>query len=166
MNDAFYEQLVPAKISFKNLALVIVSVLGTIFLSLFLRQYIGNMIVFVIFAAGISIWHFLIPRIRREYEYYLLNYILEITLIMNKETRSNIMEFDIRKAEIVAPVGSSELKNFRPTKKLDFTSGNKNANIYSILIHLDQDLHNILIEPDERMIEQMKVWLNGKMIVK
>lgn len=84
MNDAFYEQLVPTKISLKNLSLVIVSVLGTIFLSLFLRQYIGNMIVFVIFAAGISIWHFLMPRIRREYEYYLLNYILEITLIMSQ----------------------------------------------------------------------------------
>lgn len=107
----------------------------------------------------------LIPKFREEYEYYLLNYTLEITLIQNKENRRDITEFDIRKAELVAPADSPKLTEFHPTKILDCSSGIKGSKSYAIIIYLEEELHKILIEPDEKMTEQMKMWLGPKMIL-
>lgn len=164
MNEAFYEQLVPQKASVKDFTPIALATLGTILLAFLLFPFIGPLTIFAVAAAIIAIWHFLLPGLKKEYEYYLLNYTMEISLILNKESRRNVIEFDIRKSEIVAPADSAKLAGFRPTKKMDFTSGDKNANIYCFIIHLEHDLCNIMIEPDEQMMEQMKMWLGPKMI--
>ena len=163
MTDAFYEQLVPLKTSIKDLFLVILSTVGTFLLCFILFRFFGSFVIFLAFAGLLAIWNFLVPRMKQEYEYYLLNSTLEVSKILNKEKRQSIMEFDLRKSEIVAPVDSPELEHFRPTKKLDFTSGSKNNNVYSIIIPMEHALYNILIEPDEKMQEQMKIWLAHKM---
>jgi len=163
MNDAFYELLVPQKASLKDILSVIFISAGIILLTLIGFSFIGFYAA-IIGAAGFgALAYFLLPRLKKEHEYYLLNYTLEISLIENKANRKSLMEFDIRKAEVVAPFGSDRLSGFRPTKTLDFSSGTKNNNVYSIIIPYDHDLCNILIEPDETMKEQMKFWLAQKM---
>lgn len=164
MNDAFYELLVPQKAKFKDIASVILISAAIILLTFIGFSFIG-MYAALLGAAGFgAVAYFLLPRLKKEHEYYLLNYTLEISLIENKANRKSLMEFDIRKADIVAPCGSPQLAGFRPTKILDFSSGIKSADIYSIILPWDHELCNILIEPDETMKEQMRFWLRQKMI--
>ena len=165
MNDAFYELLVPQKASLKDIASVILISAAIILLTLIGFSFIGFYAA-IIGAAGFGAFaYFLLPRLKKEHEYYLLNYTLEISLIENKANRKSLMEFDIRKADIVAPVGSDKLLGYRPTKTMDFSSGTKNNNVYSIIIPLDHNVCNILIEPDDTMKDQMKFWLGQKMYV-
>ena len=164
MNDAFCEQLVPRKTDLKDVALLILSIAATLLLTTILANFIGSFSILLFVAAAIAIWYYLVPRLKKEYEYYLLNYTLEVSLIQNKANRNSVIEFDIRKAEIVAPTGSPALNGYRPTKAFDFTSGVKGANTYTIIVPLEHDLCRIMIEPDENITEQMKMWLGPKML--
>ena len=163
MNDAFYELLVPQKAKAKDIASVILICAAIIILTFIGFSFLGFYAA-LIGAAGIgTVTYFLFPRLKKEHEYYLLNYTLEVSLIENKANRKSLLEFDIRKADIVAPVGSDRLSGYRPTKTLDFSSGTKNNQVYSIIIPMDHNLCNILIEPDDTMKDQMKLWLGQKM---
>ena len=163
MNDAFYELLVPQKAKAKDIASVILICAAIIILTFIGFSFLGFYAA-LIGAAGIgTVAYFLFPRLKKEHEYYLLNYTLEFSLIENKANRKSLLEFDIRKADIVAPVGSDRLSGYRPTKTLDFSSGTKNNQVYSIIIPMDHNLCNILIEPDDTMKDQMKLWLGQKM---
>ena len=55
---------------------------------------------------------------------------------------------------MIAPKGSS--------KHASYTSGEGNAAIYSIIIFLNQQMYNILIEPDEEMIAGIRPWMGSK----
>lgn len=163
MNDAFYELLVPQKAKAKDIASVILICAAIVILTFIGFSFLGFYAA-LIGAAGIgAVAYFLFPRLKKEHEYYLLNYTLEVSLIENKANRKSLLEFDIRKADIVAPVGSDRLSGYRPTKTLDFSSGTKNNQVYSIIIPMDHNLCNILIEPDDTMKDQMKLWLGQKM---
>lgn len=164
MNDAFCEQLVPRKTDLKDVALLILSIAATLLLTTILTNFIGSFSILLFVAAAIAIWYYLVPRLKKEYEYYLLNYTLEVSLIQNKANRNSVIEFDIRKAEIVAPTGSSSLNTYRTTKSLDFTSGVKGAATYTIIVPIERDVYRIMIEPDENITEQMKLWLGPKML--
>ena len=102
MNDSFYELIIPRKADIKDI-LSVVFISATIILLTFVGFSFFSYFSSIFLIAGVStIYFFVLPRLRKEYEYYLLNYTLEITLIVNKSKRKNIMEFDIRKADIVA----------------------------------------------------------------
>ena len=164
MNDAFCEQLVPRKTDLKDVALLILSIAATLLVTTILANFIGSFSILLFVAAAFAIWYYLVPRLKKEYEYYLLNYTLEVSLIQNKANRNSVIEFDIRKAEIVAPTGSSSLNTYRTTKSLDFTSGVKGATTYTIIVPIERDVYRIMIEPDENITEQMKLWLGPKML--
>lgn len=163
MNDSFYELIIPRKADIKDIVSV-VFISATIILLTFVGFSFFSYFSSIFLIAGVStIYFFVLPRLRKEYEYYLLNYTLEITLIVNKSKRKNIMEFDIRKADIVAPTNSSKLSAYRPTKTLDFSSGNKTNNTFSLIIAIEKDLYHIILEPDKIMLDQMKLWMGQKM---
>ena len=63
---------------------------------------------------------------------------------------------------MIAPKGSSKLASFKPVKTCDYTSGEGNVAIYSIIIFLNQQMYNILIEPDEEMIAGIRPWMGSK----
>ena len=76
---------------------------------------------------------YIFPNLSVEYEYSLVNHELDITAIYSKSKRKELCSFDIKEAEMIAPKGSSKLASFKPVKTCDYTSGEGNAAIYSII---------------------------------
>lgn len=163
MNDAFYEHFVSKKSGVPAIFKQILSIIGILLITYALTYVIGAF-AFTIGFAGIILAIFLVfPYFKVEYEYSLLNHDLEISVIYNKEKRKKKAEFDLRKAEIIAPEDSPRLNHYNPVKTFNFTSGNKNAKTFSIMTSINDILTNIIIEPDEKMLAQMRSWTGSKM---
>lgn len=163
MNDAFYEHFVTKKSSFADLLKRILLIIGVLFITFILSAFIGAF-AFTLGFLGIILVIFLVfPYFKVEYEYSLLNHYLEISAIFNKEKRKKKAEIDLQKAEIIAPADSPRLGHYNPAKTLNFSSCNKNAKTFSIMTSSDDKLFNIIIEPDDKMLSQMRSWMGSKM---
>lgn len=163
MNDAFYEDFVAKKSGFADILKRILLLVGVLFLTILLSNFIG-VFAFTFGFLGIVLVIFLVfPYFKVEYEYSLLNHDLDISTIYNKEKRKKKAEIDLLKAEIIAPTASSRLAHYNPAKTLDFSSGNKDAKTFSIMTSINDSLTNIIIEPDETMLSQMRSWMGSKM---
>ena len=159
MKDLFYEQLVKRKeIASPKFIRIAVIVLIAFLMTIGALMF-GFISVVVAVVLGVASFFYIFPHSSMEYEYALSNYDMDIDAIYNRSKRESIMSFDIRKAEMIAPKGSSKLAYFQPKKTLDFTSGNADARVYSIMINLDKVLYNILIEPDDQMLDNIRVWM-------
>lgn len=165
MNDALYEQLVTRKLKASGIFISILvialaaaaAVLGMPFLG-----FLSFIIAILILMIG---YYFIFSKFNVEYEYMILNHDFQIDAIYNKSKRKNMLNFDIQSAEIIAPKKSPRLNAFHPDKTYDFTSGNENADVYAIMISLDQKNSCVYIEPDRKMIEHMRQWMGSKMFL-
>ena len=164
MNDAFYEHFVSRKPRIKDYLLQVLMIVGIIIVSYILAAFIGSLGLTLGLVGIFLVIYLVFPRFKVEYEYSLLNHYLEISAIYNKEGRKKKADMDIQKAEIIAPTGSPRVGHYKATKKLDFSSGRKDAKTFSIFsTSSDQKLCEIIIEPDETMIHHMKGWMGSKM---
>lgn len=163
MNDAFYEHFVAKKSGVSSILKRILLIVGIFFLTILLSNVIG-VFAFTLGLLGIILVVFLVfPYLKVEYEYSLLNHDLDISAIYNQEKRKKKAELDLQKAEIIAPTASPRLAHYNPVKTMDFSSGNKNAKTYSIMTSINDNLTNIIIEPDEAMLSHMRSWMGSKM---
>lgn len=163
MNDAFYEHFVAKKSGISSILKRILLIVGIFFLTILLSNVIG-VFAFTLGLLGIILVVFLVfPYLKVEYEYSLLNHDLDISAIYNQEKRKKKAELDLQKAEIIAPTASPRLAHYNPVKTMDFSSGNKNAKTYSIMTSINDNLTNIIIEPDEAMLSHMRSWMGSKM---
>lgn len=163
MNDAFYEHFVAKKSGVSSILKRILLIVGIFFLTILLSNFIG-VFAFTLGLLGIILVVFLVfPYLKVEYEYSLLNHDLDISAIYNQEKRKKKAELDLQKAEIIAPTDSPRLAHYNPVKTMDFSSGNKNAKTYSIMTSINDNLTNIIIEPDEAMLSHMRSWMGSKM---
>lgn len=163
MNDAFYEHFVAKKSGVSSILKRILLIVGIFFLTVLLSNVIG-VFAFTLGLLGIILVVFLVfPYLKVEYEYSLLNHDLDISAIYNQEKRKKKAELDLQKAEIIAPTASPRLAHYNPVKTMDFSSGNKNAKTYSIMTSINDNLTNIIIEPDEAMLSHMRSWMGSKM---
>ena len=165
MNDAFYEHFVTRKPKFTDVLKRIFLIVGVLFITFILMAIIGSLAVTLGAVAIFLIVYLVFPYFKVEYEYSLLNHYLEISAIFNKAKRKKKADIDIQKADIIAPTGSPRLHNYRPSKTMDFSSGDKNAKTYSIMTSKESILYCLIIEPDQRMIDQMKSWMGQKMFL-
>ena len=162
MNDNFHEQLITKKQKGNPLVIRIIVV---VFIILFLTigaLFLGFLSIIIAVVLGVTAYFYIFPNLSVEYEYSLVNHELDITAIYSKSKRKELCSFDIKEAEMIAPKGSSKLASFKPVKTCDYTSGEGNASIYSIIIFLNQQMYNILIEPDEEMIAGIRPWMGSK----
>lgn len=165
MNDAFYEQLVTRKPRLADMAIRILVILVIIAVAIFGMPLIGFFSVFLAVILAILAYYFVFPRLNVEYEYSILNHDIDISAIFSKQNRKHKVSIDIQQAEIIAPKGSHRLDSYNPSKTLDFSSGEANAKAYSIIIPINQQLTNVIIEPDDTMIQHMRGWMGSKMFL-
>ena len=155
MSDFHYEQILPVKqdTSSKILKVVIIvaSILATIALNLMLG-FIGAIASMILL---ILVFKLCLPRLNKEYEYALTNQFLQIATIYNKETRKENLTINIKEVDLIAPSDSSRMEYHSNVKKELFVSGNQ-AKTYSILVKTAKGVQNILIEPDDRLVELIK----------
>lgn len=162
MNDSFYEQFLKKKKTFSDLLKQILIICGILLLS-----FLGFLLLGILFTvpAVILIYvycAYILPRTKQEYEYSLSNHYLDIALIYNKENRKDLFSIDLLKTELIAPAASQKLSGFQPAKEYHFTSGAPSDNVYAILFLQNNLLYKILIEPDARMLSNIKNWSGSK----
>lgn len=163
MGDSFYEQFVARKPRFTDTLIRILMIIATISLTFFGFILIGPFCLVILIGMIALTVYIVFPKLKVEYEYSLLNHYLDISVIYNMSKRKKKAEIDIQKAEIIAPLGSARLNSFHPVKVQDFSSGDPDKKCYSIMISTDQTLNQIIIEPDEKMLHQIKGWMGQKM---
>ena len=155
MDDTLYELLVARYNNMKNnllkslvMTLMIVFALIAIFLSpiFFPVALIIDALLYI----------FVLPRFNVEYEYTLLRQDFDIDIIYNKSKRKKAVTLDLREAELIAPVSSSRLANFKTTATLDYSTGNPNDKPYAIILPLNHNLNKILIQPDTAMVQHLR----------
>lgn len=162
MNDSLYEHIVARKPRLADMVVRILMIIATLLVTYLGFALAGAFAFFALFGMILLSACIVFPRLNVEYEYSLLNHYLDISIIYSKSKRDkNKTEINIQKADIIAPTGSPRLASYHPGRTLDYSSGNRKNKTYSIMISNDQ----IIIEPDEKMVQQMKDWMGQKMFL-
>ena len=84
---------------------------------------------------------------------------ISIDKIMAKEKRKHVMTIDLNSMEVIAPVNSHELDQYkaRNLKTYDFTSLEEDARVYSVVFSDGSNGTAIAnIEPNEEMLRAIK----------
>jgi hypothetical protein len=102
---------------------------------------------------------YLFPRLNLEYEYVFCDGQLDFDKIMGKSKRKNALKIDFEQVEIMAPQNSHSLDSFNNAKLAvkDFTSKSKDAKPYVIIYRKGETALKILFEPNEKMINCIKM---------
>ncbi len=153
MEEVFVEQIIKRKTSISTILLRVLSVFVVllVFLCTLNLLMLGITITILLAYVAYLVWSYT----SIEYEYSFLNGELTVDKIMGQRKRKNVDCVDIKKAEVVAPVSSDEVMRQKTVKTIDYSSGYKTDNLYSIIINNGNGMVNILFEPDETMIEAM-----------
>ena len=162
MNDAIYEHIVTRKSGPFDLVkkILVIFLLVIIFMISFL--ILDGFAFVVILILGFLSNAFIFSKLNKEYEYTLLNHDMDVDVIYSRQKRKRILSFDFQKAEIIAPRDSPRLRSFNIERTYDFSSGDPNEKVFSIIIPLDQKRTCIMIEPDQGMINHMRPWMGSK----
>jgi len=95
----------------------------------------------------------------REYEYLLVSDELEITLIKNRKKRKKQKTFSLDELQCMAPVTSHYLDGFHGNPKVkvyDYSSGNKEHTVYSMVFSSQGELCEIKVEPTDTMLNEVR----------
>ena len=145
------------------------------------KMIVPAMIISLFLAAGIFIFTGLIPALifliliclplfiaKRltmvEYDYEFTDGELEISAIYERVRRKVKGNINLRKIEIVAPLGNSELKRYSNVKVCDFTSGYSNEPVYGMIFSEEGIMKKVLFEPGEEMLAGIASQVPGKVV--
>lgn len=149
------ELLIKRKKNNYELFIKIILILFTIILFL-----IGlSNIIFLIAAALMGYADYMIfLNLDVEYEYLYINQELSIDKIMSKTKRKTLITMDVHKIGLLVPLSSPELNAYknRNLKKLDFSSGDKEASSYVIIYNDEREQKFIIFEPNEKLLSYLK----------
>ena len=157
MNDTYVEVMVDRKTSpLLGAARIILYALAIV---CFMMAIVGSGVFFVGAIAFAVVAYFVLPNFDLEYEYLYIDKEISIDKIMAKEKRKHVMTVDLNKMEVIAPVKSHELDQYkaRGLKTYDFTSGNEDARVYTV-VYENGGAGTVLvnIEPNEEMLRAIK----------
>ena len=158
MNDLYTEASVKKRVTamdtfVKVLTVFIVAVLlagGFVF---------GKTLIGFLGALGVVFAYYFLPRLNVMYEYVFCDGQLDFDKIMAGEKRKHMYRLDFDQVVIMAPANSHALdsyKNNPATKKLDFTSLEKNRKVYCIVESAGEMQTLVYFEPNEKMISYIK----------
>lgn len=158
MNDSYAEVLIKSKkkpvhtaIQVVALVLTTVLLLAGFFLKILILLIPG---IFLLIASN-----FLLPMMNVEYEYLYVAGELTIDKIMGRTKRKNCVTVEMDKIEMVAPVESSRWQEFGHLKCVEnsYMSGREGAKVYACIYHVDKGVCKAFFEPDEKMMELMRL---------
>lgn len=125
MSDIFNEYLVKRKNGPKQFFYKALIALAAIAVMAAALYFVGVFSLIIICAVGVGVF-FAYKEFEVEYEYILTNNELDIDRITSRERRRNVLNADVKKFEILAPVKSehaSRLRDRNIRRTLDFSSG-------------------------------------------
>ncbi len=157
MDDLYVECLVAKKSRPADVMIKGVTIGLTVALILF-GMLTGSMLLFVIGVAAAGMCWFFLPNLSLEYEYLFVSKTLEVDKIMSKQKRKKVCEYDLEKMEIFAEEGAYQLDDFKNLKTVekDYTSREKDKDIWIMLIHQGKDIERLRLEPSEQLINAFR----------
>ena len=164
MEDQFHEQIVKKDNTVKKTIAYIITIVGFLFVGFISFIYTGILLLPVVVLIAFLVYYFLLRKMNIEVEYSMVNKDFEADVIYNKEKRKFVIAVDIRLAEVIAPIGSDALRSYKVDKIFDLTSGKNCTNGYSIITSHNGQICNVKIEPDKKMLEQIKTWAGKKFV--
>ena len=157
MNDTYVEVMVDRKTSpLLGVARIVLYALAII---CFMLGLIGSGLFFVGAIAFALVAYFVLPNFDLEYEYLYIDKEISIDKIMSKEKRKHVMTVDLNNMEIIAPINSHELDQYkaRGLKTYDFTSNTEDAKVYSVVCtNGNEGTVMVNVEPNEEMLHAIK----------
>lgn len=96
----------------------------------------------------------------REYEYLLVAEELDIAVVKNRSKRKKIKSYTLNELQCMAPVRSHRLDRYHSNpqvKVFDYSSGNQEHNIYSMIFASGGMLQEVKVEPTEAMLNEVKL---------
>ena len=155
MSDAYVECLVKAKTSIAAKLLKGLLILAAVFCC-FLMLYIGiiGLILMLIASAGA---YFVNLFTDLEYEYLYLDKELVVDKVMAKSRRKRIASYSLDKVEILAPIRSYRLDNYknRTAKVKDFSVGEElKPDLRYVMFY--EGGEKIILSPSPELIKLMK----------
>ena len=156
MNDSYAECLVRRRIPFyANLINIGMGVVTAVCVLLALSTNIIGMVLLLV--SGFFTY-LLYRNSRVEYEYLYVDKELTVDKVMAKTRRKRVAAFELDKMEIVAPLKSWHLDNFknRNDKTVDYSSGvEKQPEVRYVFYY--EGSKKVIFEPNEEMIKAMQL---------
>lgn len=155
MNETYVEVLVKRKTPTYMILLKFVSIMLTVCFALVGFVIWPALIIAVVI--GIAAY-FIYMNTDVEYEYLYVDRELSVDKIMGKSTRKRIANFDIEKMEILAPVNSYHLDNYknRTGKTADYSSGEVMQPDKRYVFYYD-GTQKVIFEPDAEMVKAIQM---------
>lgn len=162
MSDLYLEELIMKKKTLRDKLIIVGLLVLTFFL--WVESYLWGSLVYLIPAFLLTGFDFFfLPRLNVEWEYTYVDAELDVDKIFNRSKRKRIGSYEIKKAEIIAPVNSHRLdyyNNNQKLKVLDCTSGNPERAklVYAMIIESDKKgMLKVLFEPSQGMVNDMRL---------
>lgn len=156
MNEMYAEVSVKRRETPGTYALRVLLIFIAIVSFLFTFQ---NSILLFISAILIVAIIYIFPRLNVEYEYVYCDGQLDFDKIMGNSKRKTALKIDFEKVDILAPEGSHALDGYTHVKSTvkDFTSRRKDVKPYVIVLREGEMATKILFEPNEKIINMIKM---------
>lgn len=154
MNETYVEWLVKKKTPPYMAFLKILTIMLAVCFILFGFIFFPAMLVGIVFGV---IAYFVYLNADLEYEYLYVDKELTVDKVMAKSRRKRAATFDLDKMEIVAPIKSWHLDNYknRTDKVTDYSSGVEDRPDKRYVFFYDGQ-RKIIFEPNEEMIKAMQ----------
>ncbi len=151
MNETYVEWLVKRKTPAYMTLLKILSIMLAVCFVLLGLILVPAMIIGVILCV---VAYFVYQNADVEYEYLYVDKELTVDKVLAKSRRKRVAVFDIGKMEILAPIKSWHLDNYknRTDKTVDYSSGEEKQPDSRYVFYYD-GRQKVIIEPNEEMIK-------------
>lgn len=96
----------------------------------------------------------------REFEYLLVADELDIAVVKNKSKRKKLATYTLSELQCMAPVQSHRLDHYHSNPQLkvrDYSSGNAQHHIYSMIFASQGMLQEVKVEPTEAMLNEVRM---------
>lgn len=164
MNETYVECMVPHKKSpiagvFKYIAWGLAAVF-------FVGGFLINSLLYLLAIVCALLAYFVSPMLDIEYEYLYVDRSIQIDKVMSMEKRKKVLEIDLNKMEIMAPLKSAELHSYKaqnlPYK--EYSSGEAEDRVYVIVYANKENRCMIGIEPNAEMLNAIKAVFPRKVV--
>lgn len=156
MNESYVEWMVKRKPSTLWKFLKILMITATVMFGLVAFVSSNLLVVLAAVALGVGAY-FVSLNSEIEYEYLYVNKELSVDKILSQSKRKRVATYDLDKMEIVAPLKSWHLDNYknRQDKTVDYSSGIEEKPEKRYVFFYDGK-EKVIFEPNEAMINAMK----------
>lgn len=154
MDEVFVEQIVKRRISISGILLRMLFIFLTLagLMSMMILGMLGFTIAILLGYATYLVWAYTSV----EYEYSFLNGELSVDKIIGQRKRKSIANYDIKEAEIVAPLLSDAVVRASGNAIIkDYSTRINNNDVYAMIINNSNGKFKVVFEPNEKVLEAM-----------